>query len=116
MLGVVNATSRDEEEMDTGLCFSALFFLFFLYIQESGSKKTDLAFGYLSVTTTKSSSYSSTLPSGFFSGVSMYMPSPSRGSQPFEGLMAFFGASGESEAGTGGFGFLDCDMSSVTAL
>lgn len=81
--------------------------------------KTDLAFGYLSVITTKSSSYSRTLPSGFVSGVSMYTPSPSRGSQRFEVLESCLVVFGESAAGMpagGGFGRLDCDMSSVTVL
>lgn len=78
---------------------------------------THLAFGYLSVIVTKSSSYSNTRPSGFVSGVSIYTPSPSRGSHPFEGLLTLFDNFGESAAGTGGaFGLLDCDMSSVTVL
>lgn len=45
---------------------------------------TYLAFGYLSCITTKSSSYSMTLPSGFFSGCSIYTPRPSRRSKCFE--------------------------------
>ena len=49
----------------------------------------------------------------------MYTPSPSRGSQRFEVLESCLVVFGESAAGMpagGGFGRLDCDMSSVTVL
>lgn len=76
------------------------------------------AFGNLSRITTKSSSHSTTLPSGFVSGLSRYTPKPFRGSQP---LMAFLArervlAGGESSAVGAGLDFLEVlDMSSVTA-
>lgn len=48
----------------------------------------------------------------------MYTPSPLRGSQRLEGLTSCLVVLGESAAAmpSGGFGRLDCDMSSVTVL
>lgn len=69
-----------------------------------------LALGYLSVITTKSSSYSKTRPSGFAAAFSMYRPRPLRGSHGLE-TAAFLGVSGGRDVD---LGFFACDMSSVT--
>jgi hypothetical protein len=69
-------------------------------------------FGNLSLMTTKSSSYSTTLPSGFFSGCSMYTISPSRGPSVFFAV-GFVLTMSAVESGLGFFAF---DMSSVTRL
>jgi hypothetical protein len=65
-----------------------------------------LAFGNLSRMTTKSSSYSTILPSGFRSGCSMYKISSSRGPKT-----PFGGGGGDSARGF----FVRADMSSVTS-
>jgi hypothetical protein len=78
--------------------------LFCLFL---GNGCSYLAFGNLSRITTKSSSYSTILPSGFRSGCSMYKISSSRGPKtPFGGG----GGGGDSARGF----FVRADMSSVT--
>lgn len=74
------------------------------------------AFGNLSRITTKSSSHSTTLPSGFVSGLSRYTPKPFLGSQPLTAFLARERAlaGGESSAVGAGLDFLETDMSSAT--
>jgi hypothetical protein len=110
VLIVVGRGARDEEEVDASEEIQSM------HGFDTCEGGPYLAFGNLSLITTKSSSYSTISPSGFVSGFSMYTPSPLRGSQPFTTFLAFSSVLDGCTSSAVGLGFLVEDMSSVTAL